>query len=93
MRNNRNIEWLAEKLGVDSEKLDIFITARPKDYFKQKAEIRMRNANCVQYYHPEKGIIYLGPNFIKIRGKIIARVGYESVEYIQKVQNTEKSEK
>ena len=92
MRNSRNIEWLAEKLGVNSDEVDLFISAKPKAY-RRAQKTQMKNPKCVLYYHPKLGRIYLGPNFIKIRGKIVADAGYESEEYIQKVQNTEKSEK
>jgi hypothetical protein len=81
MHTSRTVEWIAEQLGVDSERLDLYIYANFKAYFKQPIERRMRTANCVQYFHPDKGIIYLGPDFIKVNRKIIVNKGYESEEY------------
>ena len=89
MRYNITSGWLGIKLGLDPEKIELFIVYDLDKYVKRPREEKAALADSVEFVYPNTNPkndtgtkrIVLGPNDVKVDEKTYVNAGYASQEY------------
>lgn len=73
--------WLGSRLNVSPEDIKLFIDADYSGFVSRPRETKVFLADSVQYVHHELGMVDLGPNFIRVDGRVVVAEGYASPSF------------